>query len=646
MKNDLGAIGGIVGNSDKNTLRRMIDVLGHRGEEIKTICDSNVCFFSRSAPEESWSECFIEGNTLAVFTGEVYNYERSAAKETMKGIVKSLVSNADANVLGLHNLLDGVYAFAFHDSEKRLLGLVRDYGGYCPLYYSVLKDRILFASEIKSILAGLDDTVELDHQVLARYLMYGYCPGLRTLFNGIRRVPPSSVLVFDLKDYSTTLHVYGKLDYTPEFRLTERDFCKLIYETVKKSVHNRTRIGGSPFGVFLSGHLDSSFLAAVLKDVAKENIIAYTAVYSEEESKRSEAQIVADCLGIEHYPVLVKHEDVIPTARKVAYLFDDLIGNPNTLVPGLLLTQEAREKAKSIFTADGSGTLFYDALEVGQGLRIIERMAKIPIDIRRQWSTILRYADMLLRMHIPQDSIKLVARAGVNLEYQIRRYKDLLEASLVDGANKPLVSILKTFASAYFDVEDFPILLHGKMKDPSVSVQEEIQTYFNPEFPDRITEFYSAYEPVLHDSDNGPPFNELLSGYFSIPSRLPIRTNHELSQLAASIPWQLKLPDRSIDRLELSRTKYMLRKTALLYTPLPLRVINMEHKGMSANPITEWLLSDLRDEAESLVFDSIGKLRLDTKYVARIMRKGSGREIRILLMLSLWHKHYEKFLTQ
>ena len=119
-----------------------------------------------------------------------------------------------------------------------------------------------------------------------------------------------------------------------------------------------------------------------------------------------------------------------------------------------------------------------------------------------------------------------------------------------------------------------------------------------------------------------------------------MRTDYKLSQLAASIPWQLKLPGSKP-----GQTKYVWRKTVLLHTSLPFKVATLKHRGMSDNPITRWLLSDLRDEAENLIFDSLDKLHLDKKYVAKRLRKGSAHEIRMLLMLSLWHKHYQKMLN-
>lgn len=631
----MGAIGGIVADADKSTLQKMSDSVKHRGDKVRIISDSEAGFFSRSTFEEFWSECLGEGNHLITFTGEIYNLNQPV-KSAIERIAESLISTGNADVLELCKLLNGVYAFGFYDSKRKFLGLARDYSGYCPLYYCALKDRILFASEIKSILAALDDPLELDYEALARFLLYGHCPGLKTLFTGIQRVPPCSVLLFNLKDHSTELLTYGTLNYTPEFRLTEKDCCKEIYEGLRDAVINQTSIGGSPYGVFLSGGVDSSFLTAVLKEVAQENVIAYTAIFSEQEFNESNAQIVTDSLGIEHEPVLVKSEDVIPIAKKVAYIFDDLIGNPNTLVPGYLLTEKASEKVKSIFTADGSDMLFFGNAEANEGVRIIERMAIVPIKIRRPSITILKNISLLLKMHTPQtDLMKLVIKLGA----LIKRYKDLLEASLVDET-KPFEKILKAFESCYFDVEEIPVLLGKSLENPSRTLQNEIQTYLNVRCPDKITEFYCAYESMFHTSDSGPSFNEKLSGYFGIPSRLPMRTDRKLTQLAASIPWQLKAPG-----FRRSQTKCIWRKSALLHTSLPAKLVNSKHRGMSDNPIIQWLLSDLRDESESLIFDSLKELHLDKKYTAKRLRKGSGHEIRILLMLSLWYKHYRKMLT-
>ena len=631
----MGAIGGIVGDADKNSLGKMSHALRHRGKKIKVIPDSDVGFFCRSAQEEFWSGCLSEGNRLITYTGEMYNFKHPVEEDMIESVTESLASTADPDVFRLHDLLDGVYAFGFYDAKKKLLGLARDYAGYCPLYYFVSKNRIFFASEIKSILAALDEPVELDYDVLGRYLMYGHCPGLRTLFAGIRRVPPSSVLFLNLKDHSTKLLTYGTSYEPPNFltySTSEKDLCARIYEELRNAVIRRTRIGGSPYGVFLSGGVDSSFLTAILKQVSPGNVIAYTAIFSEQEFDRSNARIVTDSLGIEHNLVLIKPEDVIPTAAKVAYIFDDLVGNPNTLVPGFLLSEEASKEARSIFTADGSDVLF-GLSTLQKAARTIERMINIPANIRRSSSIVLKKLNLHLKVHLPQiDRMRLVAYS--------RWYKNLLEASLANEANRPTETILKGFFGRYFDVEEIPLLSGRISEDPARSIRNEIQTYFDVPRTDTITKIYCAIESMTHTDDNGPSFNEKLSGYFGVPSRLPMKTDHKLRQLAASIPWELKVPS-----LKPSQTKYIWRKTIRLHTSLPLELVNSKHRGMSANPITKWLLSDLRADAESLIVDSLQELHLDKKYVARRLRKGIGREIRVLLMLSLWYEHYQKMLT-
>lgn len=628
----MGAIGGIVGDADRNTLRKMSDSLRHRGKEITVISDE-AGVFSRSTQDEFSSGCLNIGNQLITLTGEIYNFEHPLKESIMERITEALTPTSNPGFLGLHNDLDGFYAFGFYDSRKKLLGLARDYVGYCPLYYYVWEDRILFASEIKSILAALDHPVELDYDVLGRFLAYGHCPGLRTLFTGIRRVPPSSMLLFNLKNRSTKLLTYSIFNYNPETRLNERDFCRKIYEVLRDAVIRRTRIGGLPCGVLLSGGVDSSFLTDVLKDVTQDNVIAYTAVFPEEEFNQPNIQIATDSLGIEHNLVLVKHEDVIPTAKKVAYIFDDLVGNLNTLVPGFLLTEKASERVKSIFTADGSDMLFFGAAKFGKGGRTIERLVKIPINIRCSASIVLKKINLLLKMHLPEvDRLKLVVYS--------RWYKDLLEASLAKEANRSFESILKGFEGRYFDIEEIPLLLGRSSKDLPSSIQDEIQSYFNVQPAEIITEVYHAYWSMIHTNDSGPTYNEKLSGHFGIPYRLPIMTSRKLIQLAARIPCQLKMP-----MTKESQAKYIWRKTVLLHSSLPSKIVKSEHRGMSANPITQWLLSDLRDEAESLIFDSLGELHIDKEYVANRLRKGNGREVKILLMLSLWYNHYQKMLT-
>jgi len=630
----LGAIGGVVGNSDRHVLRKMSDILCHRGNNIEVISDPEACFFSRSSSNDLWSGCFSEGNHMVAYAGELYQKE-SASADAARRMAQFLVSPDRIEVTDPGILLNGVFAFALYDSKKGRLALARDYAGYCPLYYYCLDDRIFFASELKSILACLDVPPKLDREVLARYLQYGHCPGLRTLFKGIRRVPPSSILLFDLERQSKSLYPYGTISYTMTTGLHEKELCRRIYEKLRDAVALQTRLGKSPFGVFLSGGVDSSFLAAVLSQLEHENVVAFTSVYSEEELNQSTAKTVADTLGIEHDPVLVKHEDVIPVARKVAYIFDDLIGNPNSLVPGFLLTQEASKRVRVVFTADGADMLFHGWFDGAQRIRRIENLRKVPTCVKSSSSAILKQVVIFQKVHL-RHTDRMRRFPYLRAEY----WEELLKASLLRETDGTLESALAGISDRYFRAEEMPILLGEKMENLERSMWHEIQTYFRIPDTTYTNQVYHSFESMMHTDDNGPSFNEKLSGYFGLISRLPLRTDFKLLQFAASIPMHLKQP-----RINPTETKYIWRRTAALCTSLPKTVVKSSHRGMSLNPITKWLLSDLRDEAEGLALGSMDELRLNKRYVAESLRKGSGYQIRILLMLSLWYEHYRKFLS-
>jgi asparagine synthase (glutamine-hydrolysing) len=630
----LGAIGGVVGNADKHVLRKMSDILCHRGNNIEVNSDSKACFFSRSSSNDLWSGCLSEGSHMVAYTGEMYQKDLAGA-DAARRIMQCLVSPDRIEVTDPGVLLNGVFAFALYDSKKGRLALARDYAGYCPLYYYRLDDRILFASEVKSILAGLDVPPKLDREVLARYLQYGHCPGLRTLFKGIRRVPPSSILLFDLERHSTSLYPYGTINYTPMTGFHEKELCRRIYETLRDTVVLQTRLGESPYGVFLSGGLDSSFLAAVLSQVEHKNVVAFTSVYSEEELNQSSAKTVAEALGIEHNPILVKHEDIIPIARKVAYIFDDLVGNPNTLVPGFLLTQEASKRVRAVFTADGADMLFHGWFDGAQRVRTIEKLEKVPTCVKTSSSTILKQIIMFQKVHF-RHTDRMRRFSYLRGEY----WDELLESSLLRETAGTLESALAGVSTRYFRAEEIPILLGEKMENLDRSMWNEIQTYFHVPDTAYMNQVYYSFESMMHTDDNGPSFNEKLSGYFGLTSRLPMRTDFKLLQFAANIPMHLKQP-----RIKPTETKYIWRRAAAMYTKIPRTVIKSSHHGMSLNPVTKWLLSDLRDEAEGLAFGCMDELHLNKRYIAETLRKGRGYQIRILLMLSLWYEHYRKMLS-
>jgi len=305
------------------------------------------------------------GKIWISYNGEFYNF---ADYRTELELRHEFASHTDTETIihlfedhGIEETLrriNGMFAFALWDSRARQLFLARDRLGQKPLYYIHRPDgSLLFASEIKSLLAsGLVDRDQIDPVALVQFWTYGYATGARTLYSQIRRLQPGYYAIWqdghlDIREYWDCPFGIGEGRKDPLPVLAD-ELEALLCDAIRLRL-----VSDVPVGLFLSGGIDSSLIAALTAKSAGTQINSFTIGFSQKAfNEAPHAAAVADHLGLSNQ-ILHVAEDVQPQIGTIARQFDEPFGD-SSAIPTYFLAKLAREHVTVALTGDAGDELF------------------------------------------------------------------------------------------------------------------------------------------------------------------------------------------------------------------------------------------------------------------------------------------------
>ncbi len=379
---------------DESFARKAISRLAHRGPDGEGVRAFPGCVLGHRrlaiidlTPSGAQPMSNEDGSVWVVFNGEIYNHveirrdlERRHAFRSASDtevIVHLYEEKGDA----LIDDLRGMYAFALWDSRRRRLLLARDRLGKKPLHYAVGASGIAFASEIPALLAaGVKGA--FDPSVLGTYLGLGYVPAPLTALQGIQRLPAGCCLIYDRGRVEVRRHWKPPLpaaDARSAFA-TPREAAREILPVLEESVRLRLR-SDVPLGVFLSGGLDSSLVAALAARHAGGRLRTFTVVFDEAGYDESApAAETAAAIGSDHHEIHLK-----PRAAERLPALIRLVGEPladSSLVAVDALSSAVRREVKVALSGDGGDEVFlgYDRYRAH---RLAERWRRLPALARR-----------------------------------------------------------------------------------------------------------------------------------------------------------------------------------------------------------------------------------------------------------------------
>ena len=557
-------------------LEAMTRTLVHRGPDGEgTYCDAHIALGHRrlsiidltTGRQPLGNE---DGSIVVVFNGEIYNYRELRALLECKGHTFKTHSDTETivhayeewDVAGVERLR-GMFAFALWDRRRQRLLLARDRLGKKPLYYATVGERLIFASEIKALLAfpGLDRGLDLE--AVSDYFSLLYIPREKTIFQRVRKVLPGHYVVADRT--GTIARPYWDVHFAPE-PTNESQAAEGVAELLSESVGIRLE-SDVPLGAFLSGGLDSSAVVGLMarrmsSPVATASIGFSDPVFDE----LSYARLAAHHFHTDH-----RDEVVVPSAAEVvqalSWYYDEPFGD-SSAIPTYYVSRLARQRVTVALSGDGSDESFAGYRRYyfdGRENRLRDR---VPAPIRGAvfglLGAIYPKADFLPQVFRGKAFLSNVARTPWEA------YLHSVSGVSEDDKTRLLSTDTQRALAGYRTAQLFRDLYHAADGADSLARIQYID--FKTYLPDDI----------LTKVDRASMAN-------SLEVRCPF-LDHRLVEYAARLPSSLKLDGR--------QSKVILRKAVADLVP---DVILRRPKMGFAMPVANWLRTDLR----ALVHDHV-----------------------------------------
>jgi asparagine synthase (glutamine-hydrolysing) len=557
-----------------------------------------------------------------VFNGEIYNHasvrpQLEAAghhyrtRSDTETIVHAYEQWGDACVEHLR----GMFAFAIWDAPRRKLLLARDRLGVKPLYWARAGDRILFGSEIKAILASGLVRAEANDAALPELLGTRYLSGAETLFKGIHRLLPGHTLVFDERGVS--INQYWDVPVGRSNRevtsLSQAEMVRRFRELLEESVRIRL-MSDVPLGMFLSGGLDSSAIAALMAGMIDRPLQTFSVAFKEHAfSELDYARQVSSAINADAHEVVIDDNDFFSAMPKLIWHEDEPIAHPSS-VPLYFVSELASRHVKVVLTGEGS-----DELLAGYG--------KYPRALVN-WRAGAAYAA------VPEAARAWIATTVVpKLPGQMARY-----------ARRSFMAMPRTPEAMFFDnFASIGLRRQATLLSPALASQASVARAYGPsrEYFDRPNGQSTTLDRLLY-TDLKTYLVELLmkqdqmSMAASIESRVPF-LDHHLVEFAAALPTRMKLRGFT--------TKWVLREA--VRSLLPKEILTRKKMGFPV-PFALWMKDRWQAVARDVLLDRRTRERglIDPTAVEQMITthaagtQEGGDAIWSLLNLELWYRTF------
>jgi asparagine synthase (glutamine-hydrolysing) len=515
------------------TLRRMCAAMVHRGpddEGIYTAGSIGIGMRRLSIVDLATGHQPLsneDATAWIVFNGEIYNH--AALREKLQSLGHRYSTNSDTETI-IHlyeeygsdcvQHLRGMFAFAIWDTRRQRLFVARDRLGIKPLYYQLTSQQMVFGSEIKVILACPGTSAQLDRTVLPEYLAFGYLSGEQTFYAGIRKLMPGHWMEVDPSG-QVRIERYWDLPVTQiESPKPESYYIQAYREMLEQAVSSHL-MSDVPLGVFLSGGVDSSAVAALMTKIRRAPVETFSVGYSEDAySELPYARVVARHLNSVHHEVLVSQQDFFDSLPHLIWQEDEPIVWPSS-VPLYFVAKLAQERVKVVLTGEGADETLAGYTRYAFTLK------------NAAW-------DHIYRSMVP-DTIRGAIRASIAdsawISGKLRR--KLSHTFLARNGNSWASFYFDNFFSAFSENDQAGLLTNEVRNECAAgSAYQHVLEYWgnsSGEMLQRLlyTDIKTYLVELLMKQDN-------MSMAASIESRVPF-LDHPLVEFATNIPQSLQL---------------------------------------------------------------------------------------------------------
>jgi asparagine synthase (glutamine-hydrolysing) len=561
-----------------------------------------------------------------VFNGEIYNHaelrkglEQRGHQYASRTDTETILHLYEERGLDFVKEIEGDFAIALWDAARAQLVMARDRVGVKPLYFYNRDGRFIFASEIKAILRHPAVTPEIDEESLYHYLTFLTTPAPRTLFRNIQKLPAGHMLV--VKRDATEIAQYW--DALPTRALPDRseaDHQEEILRLLRDSIRKRM-MSDVPFGVFLSGGVDSSANVALMSELMSQPVRTYTVGFADNEelNELESARAVAKRFGTDHHEVIIGQEDMQKFLPDLIFHQDEPLADP-VCVPLYYVSRLARDTGTIVVqVGEGADEIFagYDWFRKYVRINDLfwQQAEKLPLSLRHSLAAMAR----------PLMEASFNKRTAIELTRRL-------------GAGEPLF----WGGAIVFDEGFKRRLLSSEMR----AEVEGLSSY------NAVKDHLDHVARVRPDSDFAARMSYLelklrlpelllmrvdkMTMATSVEARVPF-LDHHLVEYAMSLPVDLKIKGTS--------GKHILKRA--LEKVLPPDLLYRPKRGFGA-PIREWFRGASGETLTGLIMNSSIRKRglFDYEFIARLLDE-HGRGARdwsfhlwALLNVSLWYDRW------
>ncbi len=560
-----------------------------------------------------------DGTIWTIFNGEIYNFK--SLRESLvsrghgfytKSDTETIVHLYEERGIDFVEELHGMFAVALWDERERKLILARDRMGEKPLYYAFDDGALVFGSELKSVLSMTRVARSIDPSALSDYFSFLYVPCPKTIYKGIRKLPPAHVMC--VKDGRAEIKRYWRLGFAEDRRRKEEDLVEECLGLLRDTVA-REMISDVPLGAFLSGGIDSSIVVALMSGISKTPVETFTIGYEGDRNpfdERLYAGMVARKYGTRHHEFILSPEGTEMLDGITAH-FDEPFADASA-IPNFLIARETR-KFVTVALSGLGGDEVCAGYERYLGGVVAERYRKLPGFLTRRLLP-------ALTKRIPDS------KAGNHWNERLKRF---VNAAFLDPAESYYSTVAK-----FNEAEKARLFQPGVLETAGPASLDTVSAIFRDHEDLHVINRMIATDLATYLNDDLLTLTDRMSMAHSLEVRVPF-LHHRVVEFFASIPPEMKI--KGITK------KYLLKKVAERL--LPKEVIYRRKKGFSV-PLVLWFRNSLKNYVyEVLSPETINGLGyFQYPYVARILedhmkgRSNNDEKIWALVNFVKWHRMY------
>ncbi|MCX7549507.1 asparagine synthase (glutamine-hydrolyzing) [Xanthomarina sp. F2636L] len=484
-----------------------------------------------------------------VFNGEIYNFMDIKNTLTEKGYKFNTTSDTEVICAAYLeygedcvNHFNGMFAFVIFDQTKNTFFGARDRLGQKPFYYYQNGKDFEFASQL-SVVQLYNENLSISKKAISLYLAWGVIPDPYSIFNEIKKLPAGHSFTFDLNTNKFKEKAYWDIDYQgkKQFKGSFDEAVNILDTTLKDAVKIRL-FADVPVGIFLSGGVDSSVIAALATKSTNSKVKTFSVKFNEKGFDESVyAQQVADHLETDHHVIECNYEEGKELIKNFCHFYDEPFSD-SSAIPSMLLAKHTREKVTVALSGDAGDESFigyhrYEWIKKGQKINML------PLFFRKICASILRLSS--------NYRMKIIAKAMT--------YKNTNDVYLASMTNLDFTWI--DSQTDFYDLEEVKYLKHKKKNIFERITDFDLKSYLIWDINTKVDRATMA---------------------FSLEARAPL-LDYRVVEFARSLPTSFKFKGKNQKRI----------LKEVLYQYVPKHIFDRPKSGFSM-PFSEWFKTDLK----------------------------------------------------